>query len=184
MKYEFHTQLGLDECVNKLQEAIASQPEPALFFYKTLTGRVDSQGFSLRLARDWKDFYSPNLQGIFVNAGQGVTLRGEFKTPSGVKVILGGWFFIWFLNLCVLPLLLAAASVAALVYAGDSLQAQPQELSTALTNFGFYTCLSVLVGLVINVALVLFLRHNEKGHQQRMIGLLTRILDAQAQQVS
>lgn len=184
MKYEFHTQLGLQECVNKLNEAIASQPDPSLFFYKTLTGRVDTQGFSLRLARGWKDFYSPNFQGVFVDSTQGVSLRGEFKTASGVRVILAAWFFIWFLNMCVLPFLLAVASVAALAYAGDSLQVQPQELSPALIGVGFYTCLSLLAGVVINAALVLFLRHNQKGHQERIINLLTRILDAQAQQIA
>jgi hypothetical protein len=184
MKYEFHTQLGLQECVNELNEAIASQPDPSLFFYKTLTGRVDTQGFSLRLARGWKDFYSPNFQGLFVDSTQGVSLRGEFKTASGVKVILGVWFFIWFLNLCILPLLLAVALAVVFANVGDSLQVQPQELSTALTGAGFYTCLSLLAGVVINAALVLFLRHNQKGHQERIINLLTRILDAQAQQVS
>lgn len=184
MKYEFYTQLGLQECVNKLNEAIASQPETSLFFYKTLTGRVELQGFSLRLARGWKDFYSPNFQGIFVDGAQGVILRGEFKTASGVKVILGVWFFIWFLNICVFPLLLAVASAAALAYAGDSLQVQSQELSPVLTGFSFYICLSLLAGVVINAALLLFLKQNQKGHQERIMSLLTRILDAQAQQAA
>lgn len=184
MKYEFHTGLDLQACMDRLQKALDSQANTSTFSYKTLTGSIEEKGVFLRLKRGWKDFYSPQFQGVFIEHEQNVTLRGEFKTAPGTKVILIVWFSFWFLNMCVLPLLLAVFSTISIIFAGDSLQVPPQEIFAALTTFGFYACLAFAVSSFISLALVLYLRHNQKNHQKHILSLLGEILDVQAQQVT
>jgi len=183
MKYEFHTQLGLDECVDKLQGAIASQPEPSLFFYKTLTGGAGPQGFSLRLKRGWKDFYSPTFHGEFISTGGQTILRGGFKISNGVKVILIVWCLFWFMQLCVFLPASVAFMIGPVVSMGESLQMSTEDLSRFLVMFTGYTCLSLSTILAVNAGLFLYLRHDHRKHREHIFNWLSEIFGVQAQQV-
>jgi hypothetical protein len=184
MKYEFHTQFSLQECVNQLQEAIDNQPDPSLFFYKTLYGRVDQQGFSLRLARGWKDFYSPIFQGEFIATSNQTILRGGFRLSNGAKVILIVWCLFWFVHLCVFPPILAVFITSSVASMGESLQMPADELYQFLASLAGYACLSLLTALAVTGGLFLYLRHHHKTHQEKIFSLLSDILGAQEQQVA
>jgi hypothetical protein len=181
MKYEFRTQLSLDECVNKLQDAIAGQPDPSLYFYKTISGKVDRQGFSLCPRRFLKDYYSPTFQGEFISAGGQTILRGDFNISNGVKVILIVWCLFWFMQLCVILPVSAAFIIGPVASMGESLQMPPESLSQFLVMLVGYTCLSLSTALAVNAGLFLYLRHDHRKHRERISNWLSGILGVQAQ---
>lgn len=89
---EFASAFELDESVRRLRDALG-RASPGAPGAGSLSGKVSDRGVRLQRLHPWlQNSFKPYFRGEFVDAADGVVLRGRFGMHVLIKLFLGFWF--------------------------------------------------------------------------------------------